>query len=239
MDVYNKNKPETIKSMFGSIAKNYDRTNAILSFQLHKLWNRRLVKETIGNNPGILADLCCGTGVITYAWLKNSKEKQQAYLIDFCPEMLECAKIRAKEHNFEANHQLEYVTADVQDIPLQANSINFATMAYGIRNVQTPLRCFREVHRILKDGGTFGILELTEPKNTVLRLGHGLYIRRVLPILGKMFASNQEAYQYLSSSIKSFIKPHELTLLLKEAGFHDMETIPLAGGIATIISARK
>ena len=239
MDIYNKNKPETIKSMFGSIAKSYDRTNAILSLQLHKLWNQKLIQETIGKNTGVLADLCCGTGIVTYSWLKKVKDPQKAYLIDFCPEMLEYAKQRANENKMGAIHQLEFIQADVQDIPLTSSSVEFATMAYGVRNVQSPLQCFREVHRIMKPGGTFGILELTEPTNTLLRFGHNIYLRNILPILGKMLTSNKDAYQYLSNSIQNFIKPHEVALLMKEAGFKYIEITPLTGGIATIISGKK
>lgn len=243
MPQYDKHKPETIQSMFGSIAKSYDRTNAILSFQLHRLWNRKLIQSTIQKNPignhTILADLCCGTGTISLPWLKSQKTPHQLILVDFCEEMLTCAKEKAIKLNLDQVHSLNYLNADVQAIPLKDESVNYATMAYGIRNVQSPAKCFQEAYRILKKNGSFGILELTEPQNAFLRQGHRLYLKTALPILGKLFAKNYEAYQYLSQSIQAFVKPHELKELLQQAGFASIEIQPLTFGIATLLIAHK
>jgi demethylmenaquinone methyltransferase / 2-methoxy-6-polyprenyl-1,4-benzoquinol methylase len=241
---YNKQQPESIQSMFGSIAKSYDRTNAILSFQLHRLWNRKLIQATASKNRGAsqtIADLCCGTGAISLPWLASEKTPQTAYLIDFCQEMLDCAKAKASSFDLAPRHTLSYINADVQELPLGSESIDCATMAYGIRNVESPLRCFHEVYRVLKPGGTFGILELTEPKNPILRFGHTLYLKTALPLLGKIFANNHEAYKYLSRSIRAFVKPAELKALLEQAGFAKANVMiqPLCGGIATLITAHK
>lgn len=229
--------------MFGSIASSYDRTNAILSFQLHRLWNRRLVNAAIPahltSQPCTFADLCCGTGAISLPWLTSQKTSHQAKLVDFCPEMLACAKQKASHLQLHQKHDVSYIQADVQSIPLEANTIDFATMAYGIRNVESPEKCFAEVYRILKNGGTFGILELTEPNNRLLRLGHRLYLKAALPVLGKLFAKNGDAYRYLSQSIQTFVKPQTLSALLKSAGFSSVQIRPLSGGIATLIIARK
>ncbi|MBA2727812.1 MAG: class I SAM-dependent methyltransferase, partial [Parachlamydiaceae bacterium] len=116
MTDYNKNSPETIQSMFGSIAESYDRTNALLSFQLHRYWNRSLIKHTITKPNIMLADLCCGTGEITLTWLIKALPDQTAYLIDFCPEMLECAKIKAQKLKFDQTHNLTFIQADVQQL---------------------------------------------------------------------------------------------------------------------------
>lgn len=239
MTNYHKNDPHRIKEMFGSIAKNYDRTNAILSFQLHKHWNSNLVKQVTSNqNSMTLLDLCCGTGDIAFQFLKKSKTPKSAILVDFCPEMLECAKDKALRLNL-SHHQIKYLQADVQNIPLENQLVSMATMAYGIRNVKNPVQCFQEVHRILKPGGIFGILELTQPTSPLIRLGHSFYLRLILPLFGKLLTSNQDAYQYLSKSIHQFTPPSQLENQLTEIGFkHTLQT-PLALGIATIILAQK
>lgn len=243
MPQYDKHRPETIQSMFGSIAKNYDRTNAILSFQLHRLWNPKLIQATIqkdsSGETSILADLCCGTGAISLPWLKSQKTPQHAFLVDFCAEMLTCAKEKAENLKLNQIHTLNYINADVQAMPLQAGSVDYATMAYGIRNVESPAKCFQEVYRILKKNGSFGILELTEPQNVFLRNGHRLYLTKALPLIGKLFAKNYEAYQYLSQSIQAFVKPLELKHLLEQTGFTSIQVQPLSFGIATLLIAHK
>ncbi len=242
MPLYTKQNPKTIQSMFGSIAKSYDRTNAILSFQLHRLWNRKLMQtimEDRKEDSYSIADLCCGTGAITLPWLTAQRAKQRVYLVDFCAEMLECAKQKAHDLKVNELHSIQIINADVQQLPLETSSIDYATLAYGIRNVSSPQKCFQEAFRALKTGGALGILELTEPENRFLRLGHQIYLKTALPLLGKLFTKNEEAYQYLSRSIQTFIKPIELKLLLKETGFSSVKIIPLSFGIATILIAEK
>lgn len=243
MSPYNKHRPESIQSMFGSIANSYDKTNAILSFQLHRLWNRKLINKTIQPKPltgkQTLADLCCGTGAISLPWLASQASPQKAYLIDFCPEMIDCAKNKAANLQLDKRHEINYITADVQDIPLEEASVEYATIAYGIRNVNSPAKCFKEVYRILKNGGSFGILELTEPQNKLLCLGHNFYLKTALPLIGKLFTKNGDAYKYLSKSIQTFVKPLELRCLLEQSGFRSIEIHPLSFGIATLIIGKK
>jgi|688.fasta_scaffold19610_11 demethylmenaquinone methyltransferase/2-methoxy-6-polyprenyl-1,4-benzoquinol methylase len=230
MTTYNKNNPETIQAMFGCIAKKYDRQNAILSFQMHKRWNRELIKQATIEKPKVLLDLCCGTGDIALAYLKDETLPKQAILLDFCPEMLACAKEKADR--LAGNHQITFLQADAQQIPLKDASIPCATMAYGIRNIKDPLLCLHEVYRVLEPGGSFGILELTRPANPLLRLGHQLYLKTVLPLFG-------EAYTYLCNSIHAFIPPATLKNYMLEAGFRNIQQTSLTGGIATLLVGRK
>lgn len=236
---YQKSDPKTIQLMFDSIAKRYDLTNTVLSFRLHRYWNRELVKKVKKTLPGhTLLDLCSGTGDIALEYLKASNIPCRAYFIDFSPEMLAFAKEKSRE-KAAPKHRIEFIEADVQHIPLASDFADNATMAYGIRNVKNPAVCIREAHRLLKKGGVFGILELTQPTNPLLKAGHTFYLRFILPILGKLLTDNQEAYRYLSNSIHTFIAPSEIEKMMKEAGFSETECFPLTGGIATIILGRK
>jgi demethylmenaquinone methyltransferase/2-methoxy-6-polyprenyl-1,4-benzoquinol methylase len=239
MSTYNKNRPQTIQSMFNSIAKRYDRTNAVLSFYLHKQWNCELVKRVQSQQTShTLLDLCAGTGDIAFHYLQQMKTPCQAYLVDFSSEMLACAEEKAK-YLSSTNHSIQYILADVQRLPLSNQTIDCATMAYGIRNIHHPLQALQETFRILKPGACLGILELTRPDNKFLRIGHQLYLKIVLPIVGKWLTANKDAYQYLRNSIHTFIPPQELEDLVKTAGFINTGRYPLAGGIATIITGFK
>lgn len=239
MKSYHKSKPETIQAMFGSIASQYDKANSILSFRLHNVWNKKLVKLVYGSSSvNSIADLCCGTGEIAFTFLKQSKVPCEVALVDFCQEMLDCAQFKAEKCSF-SDHRLRYLCADVQQIPLENSSIDAATMAYGIRNVQDPKKCLQEVFRILKPGGKVGILELTRPSNSVMQLGHRVYLKTVLPILGKLITSNKDAYSYLCNSIQAFVDPDELKQMLIATGFDNVAITRMHGGIATIITATK
>lgn len=236
---YSKQDPETIQKLFGNIATQYDRTNSVLSFQLHKRWNGELIKAiSEGEAPRILLDLCCGTGEIALTYLKKTPVRCQAYLLDFCEEMLQCAKIKAEEQLLH-HHTLSYLRADAQNIPLPKESVKACTIAYGIRNVKDPKRCIEEVYRVLEPGGRFAILELTQPENSLLRFGHKCYLRFVLPQIGRLLTKDKAAYQYLCQSIQHFVNPQVIESQMKESGFIQTYRRPLNGGIATIIFGRK
>jgi len=237
--MYNKQEPKTIQAMFDHIAKRYDLTNAVLSCYLHRLWNRRLVKSVRHTQPfHTLLDLCSGTGDIAFDYLRSIQIPCQAYLVDFSAGMLAHARRKAASLP-QSSHVLDYIEADVQSLPFSDQMAECATMAYGIRNVKNPTQCFQEVYRVLKPGGTFGILELTRPQASILRWGHQFYLNYCLPLLGKWLTDNQDAYQYLCRSIHTFIAPEEIEQLLQQQGFISTQRISLLGGTATILLGKK
>lgn len=232
--MYQKTEPETIQSLFSSIAPYYDRTNALLSFGLHERWNGVLVNALSSFSPSSLLDLCAGTGEIAFNFLKINP-LAQATLLDFCPEMLAVAE--AKGISFKKRFSL--IEGDAQAVSLPDASFDAVSIAYGIRNVQNPEQCFQETYRLLRPNGVFGILELTRPNNRFMRFGHACYLKTFLPLLGKWVAKDQQAYRYLSQSIQSFVSPLDLKKNLSTVGFSSILIKPLMSGIATLILAKK
>lgn len=239
MGSYNKENPHTIQAMFNDIAHGYDTTNSVLSFRLHKRWNKQLVRYALqASAPSPFLDLCCGTGDIAYEFLRHSPFPCRAFLVDFSKEMLSCARKKCSPL-LQNPHQINFIQADVMHLPLESNTIGCATMAYGIRNVQDPPQAIEETFRVLKKEGCFGILELTQPSNALLAWLHGVYLKNFTPLFGKWLTKNEEAYDYLQRSIKTFIAPHKVEKQLQQAGFIRTQCHPLMGGIATLITGVK
>lgn len=238
--MYTKQDPSSIRTLFASIAKRYDVGNAVLSMRLFRRWNAQLVSSVItAKQPKVLLDLCCGTGDIAFTYLRHAEHPPEAvYMIDFCPEMLRQARMKS-EGLSTRNTSIHYIVGDAQDIPLPDASVDCVTIAYGIRNVANPAKCFGEVFRVLRPGGSLGILELTRPRNPLMRLGHTLYLKAIVPVVGRFLTSNRQAYDYLQSSIRHFIPAEDLRTLLLEAGFQNASVTPLSGGIATLLSAER
>lgn len=237
--MYQKDEPQTIQTLFNTIAPRYDLTNQVVSFSLHKYWNHALVKKILKDRSNTTyLDLCAGTGDIAFDYLATKKNPCTAYLIDFSHEMLEQAKIKEKKLSFE-HHSIHYLETDVQAISLPDKSADCISMAYGIRNVQNTQACIKEVYRLLKPQGVFGILELTRPTHPLLRFGHQMYLKNFLPLVGKLLTRNKEAYYYLCQSIDSFIAPGDIAKIMQEEGFVNTRCYPLTGGIATLIIGYK
>lgn len=239
MALYQQQDPASIQSLFNSIAKRYDRSNALLSFGLHRYWNRQLVRQVLlTTKPHALLDLCAGTGDIAFDYLKQSKSPCEAYLVDFSSEMLACAKAKG-DILFPNQKSIHYIEADALKLPLQNESMDCATIAYGIRNVQSPSKCMEEVYRVLRPGGRFGILELTRPQNPFLHFAYRIYMKTLLPLIGKRIATNEDAYLYLMRTIEAFIPPSELVKMMQANGYQNVKCKPLIGGIATLIIGHK
>lgn len=239
---YMKSNPETIVEMFSTIANKYDRANAVLSFNLHKYWNRQLVKNVLKRTkPTSCAflDVCCGTGDIALEIMKFQKTSSEVFFLDFCPEMLKCAEKKIDLFRNINIHEPIFIQGDAQNLPFQDHQMDCITIAYGIRNIKSPEKCIQESYRTLKKDGIIGILELTQPSNKILKYSHNIYLQKIMPQLGKLIATNKNAYDYLCNSINTFIPPNELMNMLSDHNFQNVTKISLLGGIATILIAEK
>ncbi len=232
MSLYTKDKPQTIASLFDHIAPHYDKGNAWLSCNLFRLWNRALVQKLSRKNPTTFVDLCGGTGAITEALMKKTPLKK-ALIVDFSKGMLDVAEKRLK------GFPIQCITADIENLPLEENICDCAAVAYGIRNVNDRVAALKEAKRILIPGGTFAILELSTPKNFILKHMHALYLNKLVPWIGKRVAKDKKAYEYLSQSIQGFICAKQLEKEVLDAGFICVETKPLLFGSAVLITATK
>lgn len=238
--MYEKDNPASVQQLFSSIAKRYDTTNLLMSMGLNKYWNRKLIQHSLQKaNKGALLDLCCGTGEITYTYLKGCSAPKKVHMVDFCNDMLDVARERAENLGLKQKHKLRFIEADAQRLPLKESSVSAVSVAYGIRNVKDPNKCIQEAYRVLEEGGIFGILELTRPSNGVMRWMHRVYLKAMIPLFGALCTSNREAYDYLKDTVNSFIEPGQLAKLMSQAGFVEVSVIPLTFGAANIIVGKK
>ena len=60
-----------VKTIFNRISCSYDFLNSLLSLGLHKYWKNQLVNLLNPINGENWADLCCGTGDLSFLILKS------------------------------------------------------------------------------------------------------------------------------------------------------------------------
>jgi demethylmenaquinone methyltransferase/2-methoxy-6-polyprenyl-1,4-benzoquinol methylase len=223
-----------VRTMFGSIASGYDRTNSLLSGGVHHLWRRAAIKA-LKLQPGQrILDCCTGTGDLAFAEAKALREGEVVGT-DFTPEMIELAKVKAVGKPGAAT---DFSVADATKLPFEDDVFDAATVSFGIRNVVEPIDGLREMTRVVKPGGRVLVLEFGQPTG-VFGLGFRVYSRFVMPLLGGLMTGNREAYEYLPRTSAAFPAGDDFVdTLLKPAGLELELAQPLTFGTAWVYVGR-
>lgn len=213
-------KARVVRRMFDRISTRYDLVNRIMTFGMDVGWRRRAVGELRVPGRALVADLACGTGDLCEELLAAG---YRAVGFDFSHGMLLHARTRAP-----------VVEADALRLPLADASVDGATCGFALRNVTDLPALFAETARVLRPAGRVAFLETSEPDGRLLRAGHGVYFKRVVPLIGGAL-SDRDAYRYLPRSTAYLPRPGLLLTMLGDAGFEDVERISLAGGVAQLM----
>ncbi|HEX6230531.1 MAG TPA: ubiquinone/menaquinone biosynthesis methyltransferase [Actinomycetota bacterium] len=213
-------KARAVRGMFDAIAGRYDLVNRVMTFGMDVGWRRRAVGELRLPGGALVADLACGTGDLCRE-LRRSGYRPVGF--DFSHGMLARATAVAP-----------LVQADVLRLPLADASVDGATCGFALRNVVDLAAFFAESARVLRSGGRIALLEASEPDGLVMRAGHAIYFRRIVPLIGGVL-SDRSAYAYLPASMAYLPGTERLLGMIGDAGFPDVRHTPLSGGIAQLL----
>ena len=224
-----------MRSMFDRIAPRYDLLNRLLSAGTDARWRRACVEFLPLPPRGRVLDLCTGTADLLAEALRR-EDARQGVGVDLSPAMLERGAAKLSQRGMGGRSVL--LGGDVTALPLRDGSVDGALVAFGIRNVADPVAAFVETRRVLRAGGALVVLEFSLPRGLAGSLFR-LYFRTVLPRLGGLVSGDRGAYAYLPASVERFASPQELASLMERAGFTEIESRPLTGGIAWLHRGRK
>lgn len=221
--------------MFDIIATRYDFINRALALNLDMGWRHRLVSEVVGpegelftqsasNNNVKILDLATGTADVAILLGKaaakySSATSSNAVVLGLDPSqnMLNVGKTKVKESDLT-----NIVTLQLGDArklnALEDNTIDAATMSFGIRNVPEKEQALCEINRVLKKGGSkLAIMEFSEPGEDSGIMGSlaRAFIRHVIPSLGALLSGAPREYMHLQKSIQEFPSPSEFVKLIE------------------------
>ncbi len=219
-----------VRQMFASIAGRYDTANEVLSLGIHRAWRRAAVRLSQVQPGQRVLDCATGTGDLALAFKRATGPSGEVIGTDFCAEMLATAPAKAARAGLEVKFQV----ADALALPFPDRGFEVASIAFGIRNVDDPLRCLRELARVVKPGGRVVVLEFGQPGGPFGAFFR-LYSRRVMPFLGGLVTGNRAAYEYLPRTSAAFPAGPRFLALMEEAGvFSSSAAHPLTLGTAYV-----
>jgi len=134
---------------------------------------------------------------------------------------------------------VHFAIADAMALPFPGSRFDVASIAFGIRNVDDPVRCLREMARVVKPGGSVIVLEFGQPKGPFGALFR-VYSRGVMPVVGGLLTGNRAAYEYLPRTAASFPAGAQFLDLMRRARvFSSVEGHPLTFGTAFVYRGVK
>lgn len=227
---------DKVQALFNRIAPVYDQLNNSLSFGQHRIWKRMTVKWS-GAKPGdTCVDLCCGSGDIAQLLAEKVGRTGQVYGADFSAAQLEVARDRSERRCLKP--PIQWIEADVLDLPFSDGQFDCATMGYGLRNVTDIPRSLKEIHRVLKPGGNAAILDMHRPQNDWVRVFQEWYLDEVVVPMAQRFDLTEE-YAYIAPSLDKFPIGSEQVQLAHAAGFSRATHYAIAGGTMGVLVVKK
>jgi demethylmenaquinone methyltransferase/2-methoxy-6-polyprenyl-1,4-benzoquinol methylase len=224
-----------VREMFASIARRYDTANEVLSLGVHRGWRRAAVRISEAAPGQRVLDCATGTGDLALEFKRAVGPSGEVIGTDFCAEMLEPAPAKAAKAGLE----VQFAVADVLALPYPEASFDVASIAFGIRNVDDPVRGLREMARVVKPGGSVIVLEFGQPRGPFGALFRA-YSRGVMPVVGGLLTGNRAAYEYLPRTAAAFPAGDRFLALMQEAGtFSRTEAHPLTFGTAYVYRGVK
>jgi ubiquinone/menaquinone biosynthesis C-methylase UbiE/DNA-binding transcriptional ArsR family regulator len=142
--------------------------------------------------PMVIADLGAGEGTFSQLLARRSKK---VIAVDNSEKMVEYGRELALKHGVK---NLEYRKGDLEEVPIQAASVDMAFFSQALHHAQHPVRAVAEAWRILKPGGRIVVLDL---------LRH-----------------NYEEARELYADLWLGFTEVEVTRFLRQAGFKNIET---------------
>jgi demethylmenaquinone methyltransferase/2-methoxy-6-polyprenyl-1,4-benzoquinol methylase len=179
------------KANFSNIYKFYDLINSVITLGFDKSWRDKASSHVTGTT---VLDLGSGTG----AALKQL-QNYEVTAVDPDEKMLQLNKFSNK------------VIGSAEDLPFSDSSFDSVYCAFVWRNVNEPILGLNEIYRVLRPGGKFILLDMTRPKNKLLKFLHKVGTFNITLLIG-ILTFNLKEYRFLHKSLDKYPEP-EIDLL--------------------------
>ncbi len=227
----------SVGQMFDSIAHTYNILNHLLSFGQDFFWRRKLIDCIDKVHKLRVLDMATGTGEVLISLLYRNLNIVEVTGLDISENMLALCRRRIIKHHLTDRSSL--IHADASSCPFDDETFDVVTMSFGIRNTADSLKMLSEIYRLLQPGGTALLLEFSIPNNRVIRGCYLLYLRRFVPLIGRLISGDNHAYKYLSTSIENFDSEKIFLSLMLRAGFSNVHATSLTFGVARLYQGYK
>lgn len=200
-DIYD---PAFVKSVFDRCSTRYIGFSYAFSFGFTERWRRQCIEalpELAANAEGY--DLMAGTGEVWPHLLRRFPQTRAITAVDISSGMHQRALERLHQHRA---HKIAFVEDDVLASNLPDQSADFVISTFGLKtfNDEQHARLARLIARVLKPGGTFSLIEASDPHGWSLRSLYRIHMDTVLPIVERTLLKGAQDFAMIGQYTKNF-----------------------------------
>ncbi|HEU5244428.1 MAG TPA: class I SAM-dependent methyltransferase [Gaiellaceae bacterium] len=220
------------RELFAPLGPTYDRYARLLSFGQDPRWRSFLVSRIPPDARRVL-DVATGTAAVATELVRADPARTVVGL-DQSPEMLAAGRDRVARA--ELSDHIELQEGRAEDLPFPDGEFDAVTFTYLLRYVDDVPTTLRELVRVVRPGGTMGMLEFGLPRGAWRPLWE-LYMHVGLPAVGAVVSPSWGGVgRFLGPSIRDFWHEWPEPRLLdawREAGLAEVAArrLSLGGGI--------
>jgi demethylmenaquinone methyltransferase/2-methoxy-6-polyprenyl-1,4-benzoquinol methylase len=204
---------------------------------LHRRWKRRVVELAAVQSGNRALDLCCGTGDLALALARRGAAVTG---LDFSASMLDVAESRNKIPDPKSGaRNPTFIQDDAQQIPFPDASFDIVTVGYGLRNLTSWEKGLDEMHRVARPGARLVVLDFGKPANALWRAIYFGHLRCSVPLIGRLFCGNADAYAYILESLKHYPAQQAIAAKMRELKLANVRVINFLGGAMAINYGEK
>ncbi len=149
---------------------------------------------------------------------------------DFCKEMLDSAPAKAAREGL----QVEFQVADAMDLPFADATFDVASISFGIRNVDDPVKCLKEMARVVSPAAAWWCSSSASPRASSAASSAST-ARWSCPTIGGLLTGNRAAYEYLPRTAAAFPAGEKFLALMDQAGaYNERVAHPLTFGTSYV-----
>ena len=222
-------KARHVKSVFDSVAPNYDIMNDLMSGGMHRLWKHYTISVANPQPGQSVLDIAGGTGDLSAAFARKVGSSGQVVHTDINEAMLREGRNRLLNEGLV----MPSLVCDAEKLPFADESFHIVSVAFGLRNMTHKDAALAEMRRVLKPGGKLLVLEFSKVAQPLSK-AYDWYSFNILPKLGRWVARDEESYRYLAESIRMHPDQETLRGMMKAAGFGHVDVHNLTAGVVAL-----
>ncbi len=229
--------PKFVEELFDRMSGSYERMNYITSFGFSKAWRKQCVSAIDLKDKKVIVDLMTGMGECWKPILKRAGLKTKLISLDFSTEMLKYAANRKRKFS---NFDIQILNENVFNNSIPTESVDCVISGFGLKTFSSEQieNLALEIERLLKVNGEFSLIDVSVPKSKTLRFFYLFYLKKIIPILGRIFLGNPETYKMLGIYTEQFQNSKEVKAIFEKRNFK-IEYLNYFMGCATGIKGKK